>query len=271
MRSMRWFGLILAIFAAGVCFAGDIQVTCEPALRVYLDGKFVGTSASKDDGLFLSGVAAGAHVIRVEKEGFAPQSFEVTLDAVPVEVKVAEFVRGVGAAPREEAAPLMPARPSGTLVVTSAPQKCDIEVDGRAQTKTGPVLRVGGLAPGEHTISFSRAGYDPISRVVRIEPGEELTVRGNFKAGKVETVYEGKGALRVVSTPDHCAVRFLGKTWDKTRSRLNVTYVPAGEHQLEVSWGGMTLSTTVLIRNGQRTVVNVSFLKGEKPFTVSWE
>ncbi len=59
----------------GISFAGDIQVACGPALRVYLDGTFVGTSSAKDDGLFLANVSEGAHVVRVEKEGFVPQSF----------------------------------------------------------------------------------------------------------------------------------------------------------------------------------------------------
>ncbi len=99
MRLLRWLRPLVAISVAGACFAGDIQVTCEPALKVYLDGKLAGTSTVTDDGLFLSAVAAGVHVVRVEKAGFAPQSFEVKVDSLPVEVKVGEFVREAASAP----------------------------------------------------------------------------------------------------------------------------------------------------------------------------
>lgn len=74
-----------------ISFAGDIQVACGLDLRVYLDGTLVGTSSVKDDGLFLAGVPEGAHVIRVEKAGFVPQTFQVEVRKLPIEVKVEEF------------------------------------------------------------------------------------------------------------------------------------------------------------------------------------
>jgi hypothetical protein len=75
----------------------------------------------------------------------------------------------------------------------------------------------------------------------------------------------------VISTPDICTVRFLGKTFDKTDARLNVSYVPAGTHKLQVAWGGRELSSDITILGGQRTVVTVSFVKGDRPFVVSYE
>jgi hypothetical protein len=75
----------------------------------------------------------------------------------------------------------------------------------------------------------------------------------------------------VLSVPEYCKVRFLGKTMDKTGLRLNVTHIPAGEHRLTVLLQRFELSTTVKIFKGQRTVVDVSFLKKDKPFTISYE
>jgi hypothetical protein len=91
MKCLRWLCLLLLTSVATISFAGDIQVACEPLLRVFLDGKFVGTSSSKEDCLFLANVPAGAHIIRVEKEGFVPQSFQVEVLNLPIEVKVGEF------------------------------------------------------------------------------------------------------------------------------------------------------------------------------------
>jgi hypothetical protein len=146
-----------------------------------------------------------------------------------------------------------------------------VEIDGKAETKSGPLLLVEGLAAGEHPISFSKPGYDRISGVVRIQPGAEVTVRGDLKAGKLETIHEGEGSLRVISTPEYCTVRFLGMTQEKTRARLNLSHIPAGEHRIVVAWKGRELSSNVMITKGQRTVVVVSFMKGDQPFVVSYE
>ena len=43
----------------------------------------------------------------------------------------------------------------GNLVITSAPQNCVVEIDGKSQPKTTPQLTVEGLAAGEHTIEVS--------------------------------------------------------------------------------------------------------------------
>ena len=77
MRSLRWLCFLLVMSVPATSFAGDIQVLCEPGLRVYLDGKLAGTSSAKEDGLFLPALPEGAHIVRVEKDGFVPQSFRV--------------------------------------------------------------------------------------------------------------------------------------------------------------------------------------------------
>ena len=271
MRCLRWICVLLLASAPAVAFASDIQVTCEPSLRVFLDGSFAGFSNAKDDGLFLASVPEGPHVIRVEKQGFAPQTFQVEVLQLPIEVKVKAFAPEVETRPDEEAASVKVQQPVGNLQVTSAPQDCVVAIDGKAQPKNTPLLVIEGLAAGEHPISFSKPGYEPISGVVRIQPGVEVIVRGDLVAGKVLNIYLGQGSLRVLSTPEYCTVRFRGKTMDKTGLVLNVSHIPAGEHRIVVLWQRFQLASTVRILRGQRTVVNVSFLKKDQPFVVSYE
>jgi hypothetical protein len=271
MRCLRWFCVLLVASAPAVAFAGDIQVTCEPGVRVFLDGKFAGFSNVKDDGFFLADVPEGAHVILVDKHGFASQTFDVKVGKLPIQVKVAAFTSEASAGQESEHGNAKVEQPLGDLQVMSAPQDCVVTVDGKARPKNTPVLLIAGLTEGEHPISFSKQGYEPVSGTVTIQAGTEVTVRGDLKAGKVENVYEGEGSLRVLSTPEYCMVRFLGKTMDKNGMRLNVTHVPAGEHRIVVLWNRYQLSSTIKILNGQRTVVVVSFLKKDKPFVVSYE
>ncbi len=271
MRFLRWLSLLLLACVPAISFAGDVQVLCEPALRVYLDGKPVGTSSAKEDGLFLANVVEGEHVIRIEKDGFVPQSFQVQVEKIPIEVKVGALAPEPPAPRESPAGPAKVVQVAGNLIVTSAPQNCVVEVDGKAESKSVPLLRIDGLAPGQHTVAFSKPGFDRVSGVVTIPPGGDVSVRGDLLARKIETVNEGQGALRVFSTPEVCSVEILGKTHDKTGTVLNVTHLAAGEHRMVVNWRGREMSSNVLITAGHRTVVTVSFIRGEEPFVVSYE
>ncbi len=271
MKVLRGLCLIVVMSVAAVSFAGDIQVSCETGLRVYLDGEFMGTSSAREDGLFLMNVATGAHTIRLEKDGFLPQDFSVKVLRLPIEVTAEQF----------SPAPTLPSeqietvsvelkQPVGILVVASAPQNCVVEVDGKSEEKTTPQLAIGGLAAGDHAISFSKEGYETISGEVTIRPGMEVSVRGNLLTGKVEVIHEGVGALRVISKPNKCTVHILGMRKDKIYQNLNLTHLPAGEHRMVVSIAGRELATKVLIMDRHRTIVEVSFMKGDEPFLFSY-
>ncbi len=91
MKIARLLCLFFVTSVAAVLFAGDIQVSCSPGLRVYLDDEFMGTSSTKEDGLFLMNVPDGTRVIRVEKDGFVPQSIQVEVSNFPIEVKISEL------------------------------------------------------------------------------------------------------------------------------------------------------------------------------------
>lgn len=132
------------------------------------------------------------------------------ISKLPVEVKVKEFspqppVRHAG-----DTSTAKVKEPAGDLLVTSAPQNCVVEIDGKTETKNPPLLRIESLAAGEHSISFSKPGYDRLTGVARVQPGAGVTVRGDLRAGKLETIHEGMGSLRVYSTPEYCTVRILG-------------------------------------------------------------
>lgn len=269
MKGARWVGLLLVMAVAAVAGAGDIQILCEPGLRVYLDDELAGISSRLDDGLYLMDVARGPHAVRVEKDGFRPQSFEVVVGEAPLEVAVEEF-EALPAEPEGAVAAPGPAPvPLGSLVVTSAPQKCVVEIDGTPHTKTTPQLTIGGLSAGVHTVEFFKPGYEPVSEQVTIHPGGTVAVRGNLKAGELEAVHQGLGSLRVLCKPAQCTIRFMGRLERATGGRLNLTHLPAGEYRLVVSISGREIAREIVIMGDHRTVVEASFMKGDEPFVVS--
>ena len=269
MKRARLFCLFFMMSVSMVSFAGDIQVFCAPGLRIFLDGELMGISSTREDGLFLMNVAIGSRIVRVEKDGFVPQSIEVEVAKFPIEITVGELSPEPQIHYKTETNGETVKQLVGNLVVTSAPQNCVVEIDGKPETKSTPQLSIGGLEAGEHTISFTKPGYDPISDVVRIQAGAEVTVRGNLKAGKVEIIQEGQGSLLLMSKPLRCTVRFLGVIREKTHSKLNLSHIPAGEHRMVVSIAGRELSSNIVIIDRQKTIVDVSFMKGDEPFVVS--
>ena len=247
-------------------------MTAGPGMRVFLDGELVGATSEREDGLFVSDVSRGRHTIRVEKDGFETQSFEVQVVTRPIEIEVADPIPVAPPAPAgEPAAEMTTATEVGSLVVTSAPQNCTVEIDGRVFDKTTPQLSIGGLPLGRHTITFSKDGFQTVTSTITIEAGAESTIHGDLKETRVEVVHDGLGALRVFSKPGRCTIWFRNEMYDKLRGPLNITKIPAGEYPLLITIPGRELSTTVLIADRQRTVVEVSFVKGDEPFVIRRE
>ena len=108
-----------------------------------------------------------------------------------------------------------------------------------------------------------------MTSVITIEEGAENTVHGDLKAAKVEVVHRGKGSLRIISKPMRCTIWFRDEIHDKTHDRFNLSKIPAGEYPMMVMIAGRKLTTTVLIVDGQRTTVEVSFMKGDDPFVIT--
>ena len=270
MKSLCFLTTILLISAATVTFAGDIQIFCEPGLDVYLDNEFMGTSTEKQDGFFLIDVRKGARTIRVEKNGFVPNSLQVEVTDFPIEVRIGRLVPNPAASSGARPTPIPVKNPVGNLVVTSAPQNCTIEIDGRTETKETPQLWIDGLDAGDHAISFSKPGYETISGVVTIVPGAEITVRGNLFEGKIETVHEGRGSLKIYSKPKRCTIYFRGQLEEKIHTAHNISRIPAGEYPLIAEMQGRKLSKMILIKDETTTVLEVSFMKGDEPFSVSY-
>lgn len=252
------------VAAGATSYAGGIQISAEPGLDVFLDGEPAGTTSAREDGLYLGNVRRGRHVIRVEKHGFLPQTFDVEVVARPIEVEVGRFIPIAEAAPAEQSKLEV-----GSLVVTSAPQNVTVEIAGRVEHKRTPQLSIGGLPVGEHTITFSKEGYETVTSTIVIEPGAENTVHGDLKATRVDVVHQGMGSLRVITKPMSCKIWFRGEIHEKTHDRFNLTKIPAGEYPMLVAIPGRKITTTVLIVDGQRTTVEVSFMKGDDPVTVT--
>jgi hypothetical protein len=184
--SAMWFLGILVFFSgltpvsAGT---GDLQVTCEPGVRVFIDNSFKGVSEESEGGLFISDLTPGAHALKVVKKGFdAYEGGVVIKEFEAVEVKV-KFNK-----PAEKIIQLSPESGEvtakvGILELRSAPMGAAVFIDG--EEKSGKTdMRIENIRVGEHEISFKRESQR-LSGAFTIAPDEPLVLKADFKNGAI--------------------------------------------------------------------------------------
>jgi serine/threonine protein kinase len=78
--------------------------------------------------------------------------------------------------PRRAAVPARQAVVPGELSVSSTPEGAQVQVDGRADPSWITPYKIPGLAPGQHTVTISRAGYTTDSRTIELASGSKSFV-----------------------------------------------------------------------------------------------
>jgi hypothetical protein len=178
---------------------GDIQITCEPGLRIYLDGKFVGKSNANEDGKYLSNISSGRHIIRVEKTGFSPKEFIRDIRAGEViEIKVGKLEPpGMTVTQRGESLAGDLHLNVGNLKIFSAPMRCEVRFRGQTFKKEKPEIEFGNVPTGSHSIQFTRKGIS-LSYRVMIEKGKTIEIKADFLKGKVVDITDEKRTMRLI-------------------------------------------------------------------------
>ena len=141
---------------------GSLEISSEPSgAGVSLDGKAAGYAP-----LTLFQIPYGAHLIRVDREGYEPHEEKVQVkDSQKARIHVALKKR------------------VGELRVETEPPEARVYLDG----KSAGVSPYEGkdLSPGPVKIRVMKEGYETWERDVKIEPGKRVEVLANLKEKKV--------------------------------------------------------------------------------------
>ena len=148
----------------------------------------------------------------------APQPVQIApppvVDSEP-EVTVRQLDKRGAPAPRKKAAPVAPVIVPGSVEIDSTPAGAQIQLDGKSDPAWVTPFSLGGLNPGQHSISVSKSGYSSEARTVSVTSGSRsavslhlapinaLMVVGSTPAG-AEVILDGKTTGRV--TPVQFAV-----------------------------------------------------------------
>ncbi len=89
------------------------------------------------------------------------------------------------------------------------------------------------LEPGEHILQAEAPGHKPLEQKFEVAAGGQTLVEvALVPSGAV--VAQGKGALKVVTTPPGALVYLDGKPLTQSRTPLRISDLPAGPHRLKI-------------------------------------
>jgi serine/threonine protein kinase len=157
----------------------------------------------------------------------------------------ARHARGRRASPRA-----VPAIVPAQLSVSSTPAGAKISFDGSALCETPCTLT--GIAPGQHTITATKAGYASASRNLAMLSGANSSV-------SIELTLLG-ASLSVASTPAGAVILLDGKDTGKlTPSQLSLNR--SGSHTITLQRAGyLEQSSSVNVEPGQPASVNLTLM-----------
>lgn len=168
--------------------SGDLQVTCEPNVRIFIDGNLKGVTNEYDNGLFIEGLTPGRHTLKAVKSKYMPVVETVMIKeykAVEVKINFKEF--------REEVIELKPEVKEtiakvGILELRSVPMGATVFVDG--EKKPGSTdMQITNVKIGKHKIDFQRENQNLVG-IFNLNENETLKLKAHFKKGKIINISE---------------------------------------------------------------------------------
>jgi len=197
--TLLYVSLLLAFLVPGATYAGgELQIVCQPGVKIYVDGVFHGTTDAAQEGLFIEGLSFGTHTVKASLAGYAPFVERVsvprgrTLEFKIRLVKEGEVIEDLDDEHQEELE-----RNVGILEVRAVPPrpKAIVYLDG--EEKGIGHKRIKNVSSGSHTVMWVRAGKRISSRIDVVK-GETLKIKADFRSGTVidETSLEREGLRR---------------------------------------------------------------------------
>ncbi len=205
---------------------GDIQVTCEPGIRIYIDNAFSGKTNTDDGGLYLEGVSAGNHQLKAVKRGFSPKILPVVVKPEEtIEVRVGTLEPKLQITQEGDDKSLAVTAQTGSVQVRSIPLHCKLAFLGRAIDKTKDRVRIDNIPLGTYKLTATRSAQT-LDASVPILQGRVTEVLVRFKDGRIE-----------VEVPE-TVVRVAGILKGSQAERLGIL-----QDDIVISYGGTSFTT----------------------------
>ena len=177
---------VISLFAMpilGNAATGDIQVSCESGVRIFIDNHFKGVTNDSDSGLFVEGLAPGRHTLKAIKKGFDPYEKNISITAnKAIEIKISfgerpEIVKGLQSEEGQTHSQV------GKMELRSVPLGAKVTIDGKSyQQKTD--MEIENIPIGKHQITFDR-NNQKLSGIFNLSDNEILKLKAHFKEKRI--------------------------------------------------------------------------------------
>ncbi|OPX68001.1 MAG: PEGA domain protein [Methanoregulaceae archaeon PtaB.Bin056] len=215
---------------------GSLRVTSSPSgAEVYVDEIYRGYTP-----LTVGSLSAGRHSVRLHLSGYQDYTQNVDISTgsqSSVSVSLTPVYQPT----------------TGDILVISVPDGAAIYLDGNYRGKTlhGNPFDITGVAPGTHTVTLLKSGYQDSTTTVAVSAGQTSTVSVSLTPGSVPS---STGDITAQSSPSGADV-YLDNVY-KGFSPLSLHDVPAGSHVVTFRMPGYTDAlVSAQVAAGQTTPV----------------
>ena len=165
-----------------------LQVKAEPNIKVFLNDEFKGTTNVEFNGLIIEELKAGTYNIRVDKEGFTPQSETIILN--PGEVKIYQvkpFVPKYKITQSGNKQQQTIALKTGSLKIQSLPVEIQIEITDLniKSAKSDDEWKIEDIPVGLYSVKFTWSNK-VLFDTIRIDQNKLMHVFADLINSKVE-------------------------------------------------------------------------------------
>lgn len=184
MQKVFLISMVVCIGFAASAAAGDLWINCEAGLEIYLDGKLQGVSEQAEFGKLLRGVPEGDHAIRIQKEGFTPKEFPISVGFAANQVVVGALSAEISEPPPEDSEQDSENHLVGMIAITSDPSECNVKFAEQRIPKIKPIMTFPNVQVGEHKLWFESSGT-VLSATVNVLESRTAKVRVDFRNQRV--------------------------------------------------------------------------------------
>jgi len=199
-------GSILTLLTIGLAHGtdnnGDIQITSQSGIKIWIDGQFVGETNSFENGLFIANVAAGGHLLKTILSGYHPkeQAVEViggqTAEVILQLVSLSNRVKSKGTSTTET---LVKRGKDATLVFRSIPLHAKVFFDDGSLGEADLIYHPAPL--GHHKIRVEYKGK-VLKTTVDLGKDDEVKIIADFRKSEINVdtanQIEDKGPIDIV-------------------------------------------------------------------------
>jgi hypothetical protein len=207
-------------------------------------GTYIHFQRTEDEGSTAAQVAqsAAAPQPAAETQPQATQAQEAPPQEAPAAEEAATPARARGRKPRPVAAAPTPVVIPGQLVVNSTPEGAQIQLDGKFDDTWVTPVTLTGLAPGAHSISVTKSGFNAETR--------SLDIAAASKSFLVVHLTVASATVSLTSDPPGAQILMDGR--DTGRVTPVQLAVESGQHNFLIRMPGyLEESTTANLQAGQ--------------------